>query len=259
MTKKPEAIVFFDLDGTLFDSNIEVLPSSYTAIEKLKQNNIIPMIATGRTPMEAAKLMKDTGINSIIAMNGQVVIYEKEVIFTNNIDKNVITRLYEFSREKMNIPLSFYNYNKMRVSEINQATEQFYRSLKLQIPPVDDQIYLKEPLQMLLLLCEQGESAYREVFPELTFIRNTHYCVDVFNHGGSKGNGINELIKTKGFDNVPTYAFGDGMNDLEMFLTVDHPIAMANAVDDLKDKAEYITDNNDNDGIVKALQKFGLI
>ena len=112
---------------------------------------------------------------------------------------------------------------------------------------------------MLLLLCEQGESAYREVFPELTFIRNTHYCVDVFNHGGSKGNGINELIKTKGFDNVPTYAFGDGMNDLEMFLTVDHPIAMANAVDDLKDKAEYITDNNDNDGIAKALQKIGLI
>ena len=58
---------------------------------------------------------------------------------------------------------------------------------------------------------------------------------------------------------MPTYAFGDGMNDLEMFLTVDHPIAMANAVDDLKDKAEYITDNNDNDGIAKALQKFGLI
>ena len=141
MTKKPDAIVFFDLDGTLFDSNIEVLPSSYAAIERLKQNNIIPMIATGRTPMEAAKLMKDTGINSIIAMNGQVVIYEKEVIFTNNIDKNVITRLYEFSREKMNIPLSFYNYNKMRVSEINQATEQFYHSLKLQIPPVDDQFY----------------------------------------------------------------------------------------------------------------------
>ena len=49
------------------------------------------------------------------------------------------------------------------------------------------------------------------------------------------------------------------MNDLEMFLTVDHPIAMANAVDDLKDKAEYITDNNDNDGIAKALQKIGLI
>ena len=46
MTKKPDAIVFFDLDGTLFDSNIEVLPSSYAAIERLKQNNIIPVSYT---------------------------------------------------------------------------------------------------------------------------------------------------------------------------------------------------------------------
>ena len=109
MTKKPEAIVFFDLDGTLFNSNIDLLPSSYDAIKKLKQNNMIPMIATGRTPLEVVNLMKETNIDSIIGMNGQVVVYEKEVIFTNNIDKNVITRLYEFSREKKNIPLSFYN------------------------------------------------------------------------------------------------------------------------------------------------------
>ena len=35
MTKKPEAIVFFDLDGTLFNSNIDLLPSSYDAIKKV--------------------------------------------------------------------------------------------------------------------------------------------------------------------------------------------------------------------------------
>ncbi|MCX8671376.1 Cof-type HAD-IIB family hydrolase [Gilliamella sp. B2865] len=259
MKKKPEAIVFFDLDGTLFNKDIDVLPSSYDAIRKLKQNNIVPIIATGRTPPEAVDLMRDTGIDSIIGMNGQVVIYEKEVVFTNNIDKNLITRLYEYSREKMNIPLSFYSYKTMRVSENSLPAQKFYTSLKQQVPPVDDQIYLKEPIQMLLLLCEQGESPYREVFPELTFIRNTRYCVDVFNHGGSKGNGIKELLEIKGFNDVPTYAFGDGMNDFEMFLTVDHPVAMSNAVDQLKEKAEYVTDTNNNDGIAKALKKFGLI
>ncbi|MCO6546101.1 MAG: HAD hydrolase family protein, partial [Gilliamella sp.] len=90
-------------------------------------------------------------------------------------------------------------------------------------------------------------------------IRNTPYCVDVFNHGGSKGYGITQLLQNKGFTDVPTYAFGDGMNDFEMFLTVDHPIAMGNAVDELKAKAEFVTDTNNNDGIAKALQKFGLI
>lgn len=259
MIKKPEAIVFFDLDGTLFNNQLDILPSTYQAIEKLKQNNIMPMISTGRTPLEVIDLMEDTKIDSIIGMNGQVVIYKGEVIFTNNIDKNVITRLYEYSMNKNNIPLAFYNYKMMRVSESSESAQKFYNFLKQDVPPVDDEIYLKEPIQMLLLLCEEGETPYREHFPELTFIRNTPYCVDIFNHGGSKGRGINELLKTKGFDDVPTYAFGDGLNDFEMFLTVDHPIAMGNAVEALKEKAEYVTDTNNNDGIAKALKKFGLI
>jgi Cof subfamily protein (haloacid dehalogenase superfamily) len=259
MNEKPEAIVFFDLDGTLFNSQIDILPSSIEAIKKLKQNNITPMIATGRTPCEVINLMKRTQIDSIVGMNGQVVLYKGEKVFTNDIDKEVIARIYQYSKQKMNIPLSFYNDKLMRVSAHSQPAEKFYHYLKQPVPPVDDQIYLKEPIQMLLLLCEEGELHYRDVFPELTFIRNTPYCVDVFNHGGSKGYGITQLLQTKGFSDVPTYAFGDGMNDFEMFLTVDHPIAMGNAVDTLKDKAEYITDTNNNDGIAKALQKFGLI
>ncbi|MWP47810.1 Cof-type HAD-IIB family hydrolase [Gilliamella sp. Pas-s27] len=259
MIKKPEAIVFFDLDGTLFNSDIDVSPSSFEAIKKLKKNNIIPIIATGRTPCETIDLMEKTKINSIIGMNGQVVIYEKELVYTNSIDKNIIARIYEFSKHEMNIPLSFYNYQKMRVSENSLPTKTFYNYLKQEVPLIDDEIYLREPIQMLLLLCEQGESNYRDRFPELTFIRNTPYCVDVFNHGGSKGNGITKLLQNKGFNDVPTYAFGDGMNDFEMFLTVDHPIAMGNAVDELKEKAEFVADTNDNDGIAKALQKFGLI
>ncbi|MCO6555235.1 Cof-type HAD-IIB family hydrolase [Gilliamella sp. ESL0232] len=259
MSHKPEAIVFFDLDGTLFNSQIDVLSSSLDAIKKLKHNNIIPVIATGRTPCEVADLMQKTQIDSIIGMNGQVVLYKGEKVFTNNIDKDVIMRIHQYSKQKTNIPLSFYNDEMMCISEYSQPAEKFYHYLKQPVPPVDDQVYLKSPIQMLLLLCESGEDLYRDVFPELTFIRNTPYCVDVFNHGGSKGYGITQLLKNKGFTDVSTYAFGDGMNDFEMFLTVDHPIAMGNAVDELKAKAEFVTDTNNNDGIAKALQKFGLI
>ncbi|NUF28206.1 hypothetical protein GA0061081_10815 [Gilliamella bombicola] len=259
MSKKPDAIVFFDLDGTLFNSQIDVLPSSLEAINKLKQNNITPMIATGRTPCEVVDLMKKTQIESIIGMNGQVVLYQGEKVFTNDIDKDVIERLYQFSKQQTGIPLSFYNHEIMRVSQDSEPAKKFYHFLKQQVPPVDDQIYLKTSIQMLLLLCESGEALYRDVFPELTFIRNTPYCVDVFNHGGSKGYGITKLLKNKGFTDVPTYAFGDGMNDFEMFLTVDHPIAMGNAVDELKAQAEFVTDTNNNDGIAKGLQHFGLI
>ncbi len=259
MNKKPDAIVFFDLDGTLFNSQVEVLASSIEAIQTLLRNNIIPMIATGRTACEVTELMKQTQIDSIVAMNGQAVLYQGETVFTNDIDKGLIERVYQFSKQQTGIPLSFYNVNLMRVSKDSEPAKVFYHHLKQPVPPVDDKIYLTCDIQMLLLLCQSGEAVYREAFPELTFIRNTPYCVDVFNQGGSKGYGITKLLETKGFTDVPTYAFGDGMNDMEMFATVDHPIAMANAVDKLKERAEFITDTNDNDGIAKALKKFGLI
>lgn len=258
MTNKPEAIVFFDLDGTLLTRQVEVAQSSIEAIKILKKNNITPMLATGRTVCEVAHIMQQTQIDSIVAMNGQAVVYQKERVFTNNIDSDLIARVYDFSKQR-GIPLSFYNDTTMRISSDSQPAQVFYHYLRQTLPPVDDNIYLHEPIQMLLLLCEIGEADYLTVFPELTFIRNTPYCVDVFNKGGSKAYGINRLLLDKGFTDVPTYAFGDGYNDIEMFQVVDHPIAMENGIDELKVLADFVTADNNSDGIAKGLKQAGLI
>lgn len=259
MTSKPKAIVFFDLDGTLLTRDVTVASSTIDAINHLYENNIMPIIATGRTVCEVQHIMQQAKINSIVAMNGQSVFYQGEHIFSNNIDKHVIERLVDFSKTQTNIPLAFYNDKIMRISELGEPAEIFYHYLKQSIPPVDNDIYRQEPIQMMLLLCQSGEEQYIKAFPELNFIRNTPYCVDVFNHGGSKAFGIKKLLENKGFLDVPTYAFGDGLNDIEMFKMVDHPIAMGNSVEPLKQLAEFITDDNNHHGIANALKKLGLI
>ena len=71
-----------------------------------------------------------------------------------------------------------------------------------------------------------------------------------------KGTACEYLYQKIGVDNIDTYAFGDGINDCEMFDLVGHGIAMGNAVDALKSMAEYITDDVDHQGIVKAFQKY---
>ncbi|WP_392566249.1 Cof-type HAD-IIB family hydrolase [Utexia brackfieldae] len=256
--QKPEAIVFFDLDGTLLNSQVEVLKSSIDAINQLHKNNIIPMLSTGRTVCEVESIMQQTGIDSIIAMNGQYVVYQGEKIFSNDIDSALIERVKLFSAQQ-NIPLAYYNEAVMRVSDHSLSTQHLYDYLKQPIPAIDNYIHQTSAIQMLLLFCQQGEDIYRAAFPELNFIRNTPYCVDVFNQGGSKGYGITQLIQTQGFQGIPTYAFGDGLNDIEMFKVVDHPIAMKNSVDPIKALATFITDDNNNDGIAKGLKRANLI
>ena len=53
--------------------------------------------------------------------------------------------------------------------------------------------------------------------------------------------------------------FGDEKNDLSMFSDEWTSIAMGNAIDELKQKATYITDSCDKDGIYNACKHFGWI
>lgn len=54
-------------------------------------------------------------------------------------------------------------------------------------------------------------------------------------------------------------AFGDGVNDIEMLEYVSIGVAMGNAREETKKVADYITDDVDNDGILKALEHFKLL
>ena len=53
-------------------------------------------------------------------------------------------------------------------------------------------------------------------------------------------------------------AFGDGGNDIPIIKRAGTGIAMGNALDNVKDVADYVTDHIDNDGIAKALEHFGV-
>lgn len=259
MINKPEAIVFFDLDGTLLTSDVTVAQSTIDAICQLKKNKIKPVLATGRTIFEVKHIMAQSGIDSIVGMNGQSVFYQGEHIFSNNIDIDLIERILSYSKTQTQIPMAFYNDKLIRISEFSHAAVLLYQYLKQPLPPTDINVFHQQPIQMLLLLCESGEGQYVEQFPELTFVRNTPYCVDIFNKGGSKAFGIQKLLENKQFLDVPTYAFGDGLNDIEMFKLVDHPIAMGNCLAPLKPLAEFITDDNNHDGIANGLNRLGLI
>jgi len=53
--------------------------------------------------------------------------------------------------------------------------------------------------------------------------------------------------------------FGDQGNDRSMFEIPDFKrVAMGNAIDEIKDLADYVTDTNERDGIAKALRKLVL-
>ncbi|MCV5432962.1 HAD hydrolase family protein, partial [Escherichia coli] len=85
------------------------------------------------------------------------------------------------------------------------------------------------------------------------------YSMDIIPNGGSKAKGIEKFIERLGFNREQVYAFGDGLNDLEMIEAVGTGIVMGNGHEDLKKLANYVTKDVSEDGIYHGLKWAGLL
>jgi hydroxymethylpyrimidine pyrophosphatase-like HAD family hydrolase len=67
------------------------------------------------------------------------------------------------------------------------------------------------------------------------------------------------LLQYLKIDKEDTFAYRDGLNDLEMLEFVQNCIAMGNAKEEVKKAADDITDTHNEDGIYNSFKKYGLI
>ena len=253
-----KALVFFDLDGTLLNDQSEITEEIAQSLRSMRQNGIIPFIATGRTNSEISEFLKKTGINSFISMNGQYASFEGKEIINHKIPSNQVLALHKKAQE-LNQELAFYTDSKIILSKPSNWAQQHYNHLAQPVPSIETPTFDEDFYNMLLILGQGHDDIYQKAFPDLTFYRNTPYSMDVVSCGHSKGTGVEEIINYLGLDNVTTFAFGDGPNDLELLRACDFRIAMGNAIDDLKRIANYITGDHNDVGIIEALRYYHLI
>lgn len=253
-------IVFFDIDGTLLDHDKNLPSSTKEAISLLKENGIFVAIATGRAPFMFEGLRKELDIDSFVSFNGQYVVFENEPIYQNPLDSKKIEELYKKAHEKEH-PVVFMNHMTMKASvQHHDYIETSLGTLKFAHPDHDENFYNGRELYQSLLFCPEGEEGfYRENYPEFTFIRWHPYSVDILPAGGSKAEGIKKMIERLGFKIEDAYAFGDGLNDFEMLKAVGTGVAMGNAVPELKEHANLVTKDVDDDGIWHGLKELKLI
>lgn len=99
----------------------------------------------------------------------------------------------------------------------------------------------------------------KELGPLLCFNELELEVTEISPRECTKRAGIEAVLDALGPDHGTVYGIGDASNDIALMETVDVGIAMGNAPDFLKKKANYVTDSIDHDGVVTALEHFGLI
>jgi Cof subfamily protein (haloacid dehalogenase superfamily) len=260
-TQEIKGLVFFDLDGTLLDSSGKVTASTLAAIHQLKANHYLPIVNTGRSLQEFGTLGKETGIDTLVILNGMEVYHEGQNIFSITVPDAVTEKLLNYAHTKGH-EIGYYMSAGTYLSGMTLAMQAHFDYFDIHYQGIDPLAYKTYDVPMLFVGSPDPtqDADYAAHNPELAFFRNSPYSMDVTLAGFDKGKGVREIIDLLKLPaNIPTYAFGDGLNDTAMFKAVQYPIAMGNAREELKAIASFITSDNDHQGIENGLRHYGLI
>lgn len=278
MTKK---IVFFDIDGTIWDWNGVIPQSAITAIKKLKENGHIPVICSGRAKGHIRdERLLSIGFNGIIAACGDHVEYEGKMIFERFLSMDLVKKVIEFSIESQ-VPIVLEGPVKHWISPTGFEKDEFVtRMYKVMgddaitlsgfssdmrvnkfsgdVVTQSDYSYFKSILEKDVCFIEHGLTPDVNQRPDKD-LSEIQAVFEAVIPGTSKAEGIKKLCDYLGIGLEDTFAIGDSANDIEMIQCVNTGICMGDGSRSLKEVADYVTTNIRDDGIRKALEHFELI
>ncbi len=253
-------ILFFDVDGTLYNYEKRIPQSALDAVKQARQNGFEITIATGRAPFMIEPVLEELEIDTYVTFNGQYVVYKGEVIFTDSIPKNYLAEIIQFGNER-NHPVVFLDDKKMIASiKGNEFIRESLNTLKYPYPVTNPSFYEDhEVYQTLIFMEEADEHLYKDKFSEANFVRWHRYSCDILPKAGSKARGIKKVLEKMNIPIENSFAFGDGLNDIEMLQAVGTGVAMGNGHEKVKEIADVVADHVDRDGLAKVMKQLNII
>ncbi|MGL4337673.1 MAG: Cof-type HAD-IIB family hydrolase [Turicibacter sp.] len=255
MTK---SLILFDIDGTLLQSDINQIPeSTLLAISKLDKAGHDLGIATGRPLYLVDNKIKELPFNVFITSNGQHILYNNELIYENPIPKEVVQDLLEEAK-KLEVPIGLMSSNLYTVTKETEEVKTSFERVSMPMPDLIPDLHEKESILQAWFFSDKFDALQQKYNKELRFYPWIEFGADIVPVNGSKAEGIKYLVSH--LEEVPKriITFGDGANDIEMLELADIGVAMGNASDAVKLKANFVTKSIDEDGVYHACQALEL-
>ena len=255
-------VVFFDVDGTLLSEIDRSIPqSTKEAIHQLINKGIKVVVATGR-PYSLCEEFVSMGVDTIISANGALIKCDGNVIYKSVLSTETVRDVTEFAA--LNGQSVSYFTEAFVMNGIGLDNKRVMEALKETLSITQYPLKMSSMAEEVYCICLYADGSesqkYMVNFPKLRFIRFHRYVMNVLEETDvSKSTAIKKVLDYLEIDKSEAIAFGDGGNDLDMLEYVGLGIAMGNAEDRLKQKANFVTRRASEGGISYALKIFGVI
>lgn len=253
----------FDLDGTLLNNHHEISNETVQAIAALRERKVNLILATGRHIKDAGAYLERLGGDmAAITSNGANVhdrhgnlVYRQPLPLAIN---RALLPLGQAARAHSNV----FTEDEWLVCGPNQTMLNSHAYSKFFYRQTDHVEMLEAPAlkilfhgdhRLLLGLREQIQLA-QPAPVNITFSDENH--LEIMQENISKGHSLKILLDKLSLSIDHTMAFGDGMNDVELFRTVAAPVVMENASQNLKNlfpDAHRATHNHEH-GVARFLR-----
>ncbi|MCF8274966.1 MAG: Cof-type HAD-IIB family hydrolase [Flavobacteriaceae bacterium] len=254
-------LVITDMDGTLLNSNHEVSSLFFEIFKEIKNHNILFVAASGRpyySITEKLHAIKDDII--IVAENGGIVAKNEHVLQKIPINKTHLHKIENLILMNSHIHPIYCTKSKAYF----KGTSNGYIKLLSEYYPnfyvINSIEEIEEAIIKIALYHDEDSEKYifpffKELASDYKIIVSGKHWVDISDYIANKGNALKLLQKNYNITKDETIAFGDYNNDIEMLKHASFSFAMKNAVEDVKNIANYETKSNDDFGVEYILEK----
>lgn len=266
----------FDLDGTVLNSRSMIDKETIDAFKKLDENGIKFVFATGRVTTSVAYFMEKTGVdNPLVANNGAAIFLNKDTLLKESyIDTDILKRLRDFAKTRR-LYYHFYDLNtyyseylvnaRLKHLEKEEDTGYGYQvNISISEDPIEQLSINKSKAFKFQIFADEEkgfkkDDMIRELVDEfgddLYVTSSGEYFIEIMAKNVSKWQAIMEIAQTLGIKKSEIAAIGDQDNDYPMIANAGLSFAMGNAIDSIKEVADYRVSNNDDYGVVEAIEK----
>lgn len=252
--------IFSDIDGTLLNSQHKISPKTETTIKKVLAQGVPFTLVSARPPLAMTDFSNQLNTQSPIVSYGGSLILDKDLnpIYSVTIPKNDLPNLKKELNNHTNLSINYYSGKQWFSNNLENKWTQLEANIT-QLNPVSTDEMNTDEVHKILIIGEPEfvhplEQQLKQLFPHLCIYLSKNEYLEVMNNDASKSKAIAFLLQKMNLTKNEIISFGDNFNDLDMIEYAGLGVAMGNSPEEIKQKADSVTENNDDDGLAKVLE-----
>lgn len=261
-------MIFSDIDGTILNTGHQLTEATRQAASKALENKVKIVLVSARMPQGMEPIRKQLALPDILICYGGALITEGgKAVFSCYLPLSETRQITEIA-ERLGIHTNLYRQEHWIVGQLDEwaGQESDITGLTPDIRPLSTVFQQWDndrtgPNKILFMSEPDRIAALKQVLDEqpylgLNWYRSKPTYLEVVPSKGGKRQAVSFLCERYGIPREDILAIGDGENDLDMIQYAGIGVAMGNALNTIKQTADFVTRTNDADGWAFAIQRY---